>query len=85
MGGIGLGEFILIVAVLVLVFGGGKLPELGNSLGKAIRSFRRAASENDRIEVLPRAAEAPSIAPSPAPPGSGRTPAAGTEPDAKKS
>jgi sec-independent protein translocase protein TatA len=51
--GIGLGEFILIVAILVLVFGGGKLPELGNSLGKAVRSFRRASAENDGIQVLP--------------------------------
>jgi sec-independent protein translocase protein TatA len=55
MGGIGLGEFILILAVLVLVFGGGKLPELGNSLGKAIRSFRRASSTNEDIQVLPKA------------------------------
>jgi sec-independent protein translocase protein TatA len=52
MGGIGLGEFILIFAILVLVFGGGKIPELGNSIGKAIRSFKRASSTNEDIKVL---------------------------------
>jgi sec-independent protein translocase protein TatA len=81
MGGIGLGEFILIVAILVLVFGGGKLPELGNGLGKAIRSFRRASSENDRIEVLPKAAAAPPIEP----PAGDRAATTATEPDSKSS
>jgi sec-independent protein translocase protein TatA len=57
MGGIGIGELILILAILLLVFGGGKIPELGNSIGKAIRSFRRAASTNDDIQVLPPDAE----------------------------
>ena len=42
MFGIGAGEFILILVVGLIVFGPSKLPEVGRSLGKAIREFRKA-------------------------------------------
>lgn len=42
--GLGTGEIILIVLVVVLVFGGSKLPQLGDGLGRAIGSFKRALS-----------------------------------------
>ena len=44
MFGIGAGEFILILVVGLIVFGPSKLPEVGRSLGKAIREFRKAQS-----------------------------------------
>ena len=44
MFGIGAGEFILILVVGLIVFGPSKLPEMGRSLGKAIREFRKAQS-----------------------------------------
>jgi sec-independent protein translocase protein TatA len=40
--GLGFGETILIFLMLVLLFGPGKLPELGGSIGKGIRDFRDA-------------------------------------------
>lgn len=43
--GIGLPEMILILAVALLVFGPKKLPEIGRSMGKAIRSFQDASKE----------------------------------------
>lgn len=43
--GIGLPEMILILVVALLVFGPKKLPEVGRSLGKAIRSFQDASKE----------------------------------------
>lgn len=47
MGFMGLGpaELFIILVIAVVVFGPGKLPELGNSLGKSIKEFRKATSE----------------------------------------
>ena len=42
MFGIGAGEFALILIVGLIVFGPSKLPELGRSLGKLLREFRKA-------------------------------------------
>jgi sec-independent protein translocase protein TatA len=38
-------HLILIVAIVVIVFGPSKLPELGQSLGKGIREFKRSTEE----------------------------------------
>jgi sec-independent protein translocase protein TatA len=43
--GIGLPEMVLILVVALLVFGPKKLPEIGRSMGKAIRSFQDASKE----------------------------------------
>lgn len=43
--GIGLPEMVLILVVALLVFGPKKLPEIGRSLGKAIRGFQDASKE----------------------------------------
>ncbi len=37
-------ESVLIFAIVVLVFGVGKLPEVGSALGKSIREFRKATA-----------------------------------------
>ncbi|MCS7298120.1 MAG: twin-arginine translocase TatA/TatE family subunit [Bacteroidia bacterium] len=42
MFGLGYGEWLLIFAVLLLLFGGRKLPELARGLGASIREFREA-------------------------------------------
>jgi sec-independent protein translocase protein TatA len=43
--GIGLPEMILIMAVALLIFGPKKLPEIGRSVGKAIKGFQDASRE----------------------------------------
>ncbi|MEA5471584.1 TatA/E family twin arginine-targeting protein translocase [Spirulina sp. 06S082] len=43
--GIGLPEMVLILVVALLIFGPKKLPEIGRSLGKAIRGFQDASNE----------------------------------------
>lgn len=43
--GIGLPEMIVIMVIAVLIFGPKKLPEIGRSMGKAIRSFQDASRE----------------------------------------
>ena len=45
MGNIGVPELIVIFVVALLVFGPRKLPEIGKSLGKALKEFQRARSE----------------------------------------
>lgn len=45
MGNIGVPELIIIVLVVIILFGAKRLPEIGNSLGKAIREFRKAGKE----------------------------------------
>jgi len=42
MFGLGIGELLLILAVIVLLFGATKLPQLGQGLGEGLRSFRKA-------------------------------------------
>lgn len=42
MFGMGATELIVILVVALLIFGPGKLPEIGASLGKGIRDFRKA-------------------------------------------
>ncbi len=41
-------HLILILCIVLIVFGPGKLPQLGEALGKSIRSFKKALTEEDR-------------------------------------
>jgi sec-independent protein translocase protein TatA len=51
MAGVGTTELILILLVVLIIFGVGKLPEIGGALGKAIRDFRRTQKDlNDAVE-----------------------------------
>ncbi len=45
MFGLGIGELVVILLVLVLLFGASKLPQLGAGLGEGIRNFRKAFRE----------------------------------------
>jgi sec-independent protein translocase protein TatA len=53
MFGMGMGEMLVILVIVLIIFGAGRLPELGEGLGKAIRNFQKAASEPDSIDVTP--------------------------------
>lgn len=44
---LGTPEIILILVIILIFFGVGKLPQVGEALGKGIRSFRRASSGDD--------------------------------------
>ncbi|MDR2574293.1 MAG: twin-arginine translocase TatA/TatE family subunit [Desulfovibrio sp.] len=54
MFGIGMQELLIILVIGLLVFGSKKLPEIGGGLGRAIRNFRRAATEPDEIDITPK-------------------------------
>jgi len=53
MFGLGTTELIVILVIVLVLFGAGKLPEIGSGLGKAIKNFKRSSSEND-IDVTPK-------------------------------
>jgi sec-independent protein translocase protein TatA len=54
---LGFGEILVILALALLFFGPSKLPQLGASLGQAIRGFKKGLSETeeDKTEKLPPA------------------------------
>lgn len=56
---LGMGEILLILVVVLLIFGPSKLPQLGDALGKGIRSFKKATSGED--EQPAPAPEAPRL------------------------
>ena len=45
-------HLILILVIVLIIFGPGKLPQLGESLGKTIRGFKKAMSEKDEDKIV---------------------------------
>ena len=59
MGSIGMPELIIILVIALVVFGAGKLPQIGENMGKAIRNFKKATTEGkEESEVAPKKPEA---------------------------
>jgi sec-independent protein translocase protein TatA len=50
MFGIGMPELIIILVIILIIFGAGKLPEIGAGMGKAIRNFKGATKEEESKE-----------------------------------
>ncbi len=50
MFGIGMPELIIILVIILIIFGAGKLPEIGAGMGKAIKNFKGATTEPDKKE-----------------------------------
>jgi sec-independent protein translocase protein TatA len=55
-GSLGFTELILILVIVLIIFGAGKLPQLGEGLGKAIKGFKKSVHEADAIEAEAQAA-----------------------------
>ena len=51
MFGIGMPELIIILVIILIIFGAGKLPEIGGGMGKAIRNFKSATTEAEKKEA----------------------------------
>jgi len=56
MGSIGMPELVVILVIVLIIFGAGKLPHMGENLGKAIRNFKKS-TEKEQIDVTPKKAE----------------------------
>ena len=52
--GLGIGELLVILVIVLVIFGAGKLPEIGEGLGRGIRNFRKAVKMPDEIDVTPK-------------------------------
>ena len=51
-------ELILLLVIVLIIFGPGKLPDIGSAIGKGIREFRRASSDiEESIRGEPKPAE----------------------------
>ena len=40
-------EIVLILVIVLIIFGAGKLPQIGNAIGKSIKEFRKARTEEE--------------------------------------
>ncbi len=52
MFGLGASELLIILAIIMIIFGVGKLPQIGEGLGKAISGFKKGVSETPKIENI---------------------------------
>lgn len=62
-GSLGFTELILILFIVLIIFGAGKLPQLGEGIGKAIKGFKKSVHEADAIEAEAEAAQQQMAAP----------------------
>jgi sec-independent protein translocase protein TatA len=45
MFGLGMPELIIILVIILIIFGAGKLPEIGSGIGRGIKNFKKATNE----------------------------------------
>ncbi len=65
IGGIGIPELLIILVIVLLIFGAGKLPQIGGNLGKAIKNFKGGVREDEKEQEL-KAAKSEAIEDKPA-------------------
>ena len=54
-GRFGIWEIVLILVIILIIFGVGKLPQVGNAIGKGLRAFKRGQSGEEDEEESPKA------------------------------
>ena len=53
MFGLGMPELLVILVIVLIIFGAGKLPEIGGAIGKGIKNFKKSVHESEEIDVTP--------------------------------
>ncbi len=53
MFGIGMTELLIVMVIVLVIFGAGKLPEIGSGMGKAIGNFRKSVRDTNEIDITP--------------------------------
>src|SRR5688500_20163807 len=48
---LGVGELVIILLIVILIFGASRLPQIGDGIGKAIKNFKRGLNTDEDIEV----------------------------------
>lgn len=50
MFGIGMPELMIILVIILIIFGAGKLPEIGGAIGKGIKNFKKSINEKEELD-----------------------------------
>ena len=50
MFGIGMPELIIILVIILIIFGAGKLPEIGGAVGKGIKNFKKSFRDQEEVK-----------------------------------
>ena len=53
----GLPELLVILLIVIVIFGAGRLPQLGEALGRGIKNFKKASKDDDSIQVTQKKPE----------------------------
>ncbi len=53
----GLSEILIILLIIAVIFGAGRLPQIGDGLGRAIRNFKKSVKGENEIDVTPKQVE----------------------------
>jgi len=57
MFGMGIGELLVVLVIVLVVFGAGRLPEVMGSMGKGVQAFKKGLKEPPEIDVTPEKSE----------------------------
>jgi sec-independent protein translocase protein TatA len=52
LGGLGWQELVIVLIIVIIIFGAGRLPEIGGAVGKSIKEFRAQSADEDEPEEI---------------------------------